>query len=93
MDTGKKASLEHRRHVVDPTLLGLHEVRGRLGCGCVRHAASEAAHRLHAGVSVAAGAVLWLCALQGSCTALQVCCSSPGAHRPAQPCPCSAPHR
>ena len=27
METGKKASLEHRRHVVDPTLLGLHEVR------------------------------------------------------------------
>ena len=29
VDTGKKVSLEHRRHHVDPTLLGLHEVRGR----------------------------------------------------------------
>ena len=29
VETGKKTSLEHRRHVVDPTLLGLHEVRGR----------------------------------------------------------------
>ena len=25
---GKMTSLEHRRHVVDPTLLGLHEVGG-----------------------------------------------------------------
>ena len=24
---GKEASLEHRRHLLDPTLLGLHEVR------------------------------------------------------------------
>ena len=27
MQLGKMTSLEHRRHVVDPTLLGLHEVR------------------------------------------------------------------
>ena len=33
---GKMTSLEHRRHVVDPTLLGLHEVRAAhalLRCG------------------------------------------------------------
>ena len=29
VNLGKMTSLEHRRHVVDPTLLGLHEVRGR----------------------------------------------------------------
>jgi hypothetical protein len=31
VNLGKMTSLEHRRHVVDPTLLGLHEARAGRG--------------------------------------------------------------
>lgn len=31
VEMGKSVSLEHRRHTVDPTLLGLHEVGARSG--------------------------------------------------------------
>lgn len=33
VETGKKASLEHRRHHVEPTLLGLHEASSGQAAG------------------------------------------------------------
>jgi hydroxylamine reductase len=47
VETGKKASLEHRRHVVDPTLLGLHEMicYGLRGLGAYAHHAEVLGER------------------------------------------------
>ena len=46
-ELGKMTSLEHRRHVVDPTLLGLHEVgaAGWVGVGQAWRAGAWAACR------------------------------------------------
>ena len=56
-ELGKMTSLEHRRHVVDPTLLGLHEV-GPAGWVGVGRAWRERAPGRHAGAEAAEPASL-----------------------------------